>query len=120
MTFGQHKPPLSQSPVLHAHRRHQSAPTIQIQMLNPTRTPGLLAISKQTRPPLVKRKPLLNPAKSTTTVVVRPSLLNLTPPKTKITTEDNKSDVPASPFRQRRGRGQVKNNTKGRVQNHHR
>lgn len=98
------KPPLSQYP-LHAHRRHQSAPTLQ---MLPTRTPGLLTISKQPRPPL-KRKSL---PKSKSTTVVRPSLLNL-PPEI---TEDNKSGLPASQFRQRRGRGQVKR-TKDRVQN---
>ena len=74
----------------------------------PTRTPGLLTISKQPRPPL-KRKSL---PKSKSTTVVRPSLLNL-PPEI---TEDNKSGLPASQFRQRRGRGQVKR-TKDRVQN---
>ena len=102
------KPPPSQSP-LYAHRRHPSAPNV---VVLPTRTPGLLTLSKPSRPPLQRQtlKPLPK-LKSTSA-----SLLNL---PAEIT--DNKSEVtalPKTPLPQQPGRIQVEHKpTKGRVQN---
>lgn len=102
-----HKPPAllpSQSP-LYLHTRHPSAPPAVV--VHPTRTPGLLTLSKPPRPPLPRQnqrqapKPLQKP-KSTQ--------LNL---PAEIT--DSKKSGPATPSPQQRGRGQIKH-TKDTVQ----
>ena len=90
------KPPVltvSQSP-LYAYRRHAPAPTV---VVHPTRTPGLLTLSKP-RPPQRQTLP-----KSTAAEI----------------SDNTKSEVTALPATlspQQRGRRQVKH-TKGTVQN---
>ena len=101
---------LSQSP-LHAHRRHPSAPPTVLVL--PTRTPGLLTLSKPSRPP--QRQNQRQTPKSLSTSVAQAPLSN--PPSKN--TDNKKSGVialPATPSPQPRGRGQAKH-TKDRVQN---
>jgi len=87
-----------------SHRRHPSAPTV---VMLPTRTPGLLTLSKPSRPPLHRQtlKPL---PKLKSTTVTRASL----PAEI---TDNKKSGAIALPASSRPGRGQVKH-TKDRVQ----
>ena len=102
----------SQSP-LHTHRRHPSAPPTVVVL--PTRTPGLLTLSKPPRPPLRQNQRQTTKPLSKSTPVVRAPLPS---PPVKVT--DNKKSgvtaLPATPSPQPRGRGQVKH-TKDRVQN---
>ena len=103
-----HSMNFSQSP-LHAHRRHPSAPPTVLVL--PTRTPGLLTLSKPPRPPQRQNqrqtpKPL-------------PKSIPVPSPNPPAKTIDNKKPglfaLPATPSPQPRGRGQVKH-TKDRVQ----
>ena len=102
----------SQSP-LHTHRRHPSAPPTVVVL--PTRTPGLLTLSKPPRPPLRQNQRQTTKPLSKSTPVARAPLPS---PPVKVT--DNKKSgvtaLPATPSPQPRGRGQVKH-TKDRVQN---
>ena len=103
---------LSQSP-LHTHRRHPSAPPTVVVL--PTRTPGLLTLSKPSRPPQRQNQRQTTKPLSKSTPVSRPPLSS-SPAKV---TDSKKSGVialPATPSPQPRGRGQVKH-TKDRVQN---
>ncbi|KAJ7104484.1 hypothetical protein B0H15DRAFT_27645 [Mycena belliarum] len=61
MMLVQKQPHFSMSlaqPFLHAHRRHPSAPPPQVHVVQPTRTPGLLSLS---RPPRVHQPPKGSP-----------------------------------------------------------
>ncbi|KAF8800571.1 hypothetical protein BYT27DRAFT_7199698 [Phlegmacium glaucopus] len=100
--------PLTLTPV-HIHRRHPSAPpTVVVQ---PTRTPGLLTLSKPPRPPLSQRQnqrqtPKSLPKSKSTPVVPAP-LLN-SPAEITDTKKSGVIAVPATPSPQPRGRGQSK------------
>jgi hypothetical protein len=113
------KPPTltpSQFP-LHSHRRHPSAPSTVVVV--PTRTPGILTLSKPPRLPPQRQnqrqipKPL---PKSKSTQVVRASPLN-SPAEITDNTKSAGIALPATPSPQPRGRGQIKH-TKDGVQNH--
>ena len=103
---------LSQS-ALHAHRRHPSAPPAVVVL--PSRTPGLLTLSKPPHPPQRQNQRQIPKPLSKSTPVVRAPLPN---PPAKVT--DNKKSgviaLPATPSPPPHGRGQVKH-TKDRVQN---
>jgi hypothetical protein len=103
---------LSQSP-LHTHRRHPSAPSTVLVL--PTRTPGLLTLSKPSRPPQRQNQRQITKPLSKSTLVAQASLPN---PPAKVT--DNKKSgaiaLPVTPSSQPRERCQVKH-TKDGVQN---
>ena len=97
------KPLPTQSP-LYTHRRHPSAPTTVL--VHPTRTPGLLTLSKPTRPPLHRQNQRQTPKpvpKSHSAPVVLSPPAEITDIK-----KSGVSAVPPTPSPQPRGRGQVK------------
>jgi hypothetical protein len=97
---------------LHAHRRHPSAPPTVVVL--PTRTPGLLTLSKPLRPPQRQNQRQTTKPLSKSTPVARAPLPSL-PAKVSDNKKSGVIALPATPSPQPRGRGQV--NTKDRVQN---
>ena len=101
---------------LHSHRRHPSVPLTVVVL--PTRTPGLLTLSKPPRSPPQRQNQHQSPKhlrKTKSNPVVRAPLLNL-PAEIADCKRSGVIALPATPSPQPRGRGQIKH-TKDRVQN---